>query len=91
MKLVNISTDVSVNRVEQNIKKEAGSYLSGNENFTEWSMKKHHQKQIGIHTSYDEKTKKMCAYYEDGKEHKHFFVPITEIFTGKVKEHNGMT
>lgn len=91
MKFVNIQTETSVNKVELNIKKEAEYYSTGDGKFTEWSTKKRHQKQTGIHTSYDENTKKICAYYEDGKEHKHFFVPITEVFTGKVKEQNGMT
>lgn len=91
MKFINVETTLPVSRVEQNIKREANYYSSDDNTFNEWSLTKLNKNQTGIHASYDEKTKKLCAYYEDGVEHKNFLIPLTQIFTGKVKESNGTT
>ncbi len=91
MKLINMQTTLPVSKVEQNLKKESKYYLSGDESFNEWSLTKYNKNQTGIHVSYDEKIKKICAYYEDGAEHNNFLIPLTQIFTGKIKAKNGMT
>lgn len=91
MKFVNLHTVLPLNKVEQNLKKEADYYSTGEKKFSEWSLAEYDKKQVGIHVSYDEEKKKICAYYEDGIEHKNFLVPITEIFTGKLIEKDGVT
>ena len=91
MKFVNIQTTMPPGKVAQNLKKEAAYYSSGEDKFSEWSLAEYDKKQLGIHASYDEETNKICAYYEDGVSHKNFLVPITEIFTGKIKEKDGVT
>lgn len=91
MRFVNLHTTMPATRVVQNLKKEADYYASGDDKFSEWSLADYDKKQIGIHASYDEEKKKICAYYEDGVKHKNFIVPITHIFTGKIKEKDGLT
>ena len=54
-------------------------------------MAEYDKNQKGVHLSYDKDNKKICAYYEDGIEHKDFFTPINEVFSGKIKEKNGKT
>ncbi len=91
MKFINLSTTLPSNKLEQNLKKEADYYAGDNDRFNEWSFTKYNKMQKGIHTSYNNETKKLCVYYEDGVRRRNFPVPITQIFTGKIKENNGMT
>lgn len=87
MKFVNMETDLPLNRLEFNLKK--ADFFHSDEKFSLWSLAEYNRQQKGIHLSYDEDTKKICAYYESGQEHNDFIAPINEIFTGKIKEKNG--
>jgi hypothetical protein len=91
MKFVNVKTTLPFTKVEQNLRKESDYYAEGKDKFSEWSLAEYDKTQVGIHTSYDTDTNKICVYYEDGISHKNFLVPITEIFSGKLKEKDGVT
>ena len=90
MKFVRLSSNFPVTKVENNLKK-ANYYKDGDEAYTLWDVGDFDKNQLGIHLSYNSDKKKIVAYYEDGVEHKNFFAPITEVFTGKIVEKDGKT
>ena len=83
MKFVRLSSNFPVTKLENNLKK-ANYYKDGDEAYTLWDVGDFDKNQLGIHLSYNSDKKKIVAYYEDGVEHKNFFAPITEVFTGKI-------
>jgi hypothetical protein len=90
MKFVNLQSKFPLQKVESNLKR-APYYVQGEQKFTEWSLADFDKTQKGIHVSYNEEKKKLTIYNEDGESHKDFIAPITEIFTGKISEKNGVT
>ena len=90
MKFVRLSSNFPVTKVENNLKK-ANYYKDGDEAYTIWDVGDFDKNQLGIHLSYNSDKKKIVAYHEDGVEHKNFFAPITEVFTGKIVEKDGKT
>lgn len=90
MKFVRLNSNFPVTKVENNLKK-ANYYKDGDEAYTLWDVGDFDKNQLGIHLSYNSDKKKIVAYYEDGVEHKNFFAPITEVFTGKIVEKDGKT
>ncbi len=91
MKIINIETDLPIEKVKQNFKKEADYYAEGENQFSFWSLADFNKKEIGIHSSIDEEKGKICSYVEDGIDHKNFIIPITYIFSASIKEKNGKT
>lgn len=90
MKFVNLQSKFPLKKVEANLKR-APYYAQGDEKFTEWSLADFDKAKKGIHVSYNEESKKLTVYNEDGESHKDFIAPVTEIFTGKISEKDGTT
>lgn len=91
MRFVRLQSRFPLNKVENNLKR-ANYYVDeGDKMFTAWSLADYDKNAIGIHVSYDKEKKKITAYNEDGINHKNFLAPITQIFTGKLSEKDGVT
>ncbi len=90
MKFVNLSSNFPISKLESNLKR-ANYYQDGENAYSIWGVGDFDKNQLGIHLSYNKEKKKITAYHEDGIEHKNFFAPITEVFTGKIVEKNGKT
>ena len=90
MKFVNLSSNFPISKLESNLKR-ANYYQDGENTYSIWGVGDFDKNQLGIPLSYNKEKKKITAYHEDGIEHKTFFAPITEVFTGKIVEKNGKT
>ena len=91
MKFVRLQSRFPMKKVENNLKRADYYVDEGEEKFTAWSLADYNKNETGIHVSYDKEKKKITAYYEDGVDHKNFLTPITEIFSGKLSEKDGVT
>lgn len=91
MKFVNLKSSLSEEKLIRNLKKEADYFSEGEDKFSQWSLSDYDKSQKGIHASYDSEKNKICAYFEDGIDHKNFLVPVTEIFSGKIKKKDNVT
>ena len=91
MKFVRLQSRFPIGKIENNLKR-ANYYVDeGEDKFTAWSLADYNKNETGIHVSYDKEKKKITVYNEDGIQHKNFLTPITEIFTGKISEKDGVT
>lgn len=91
MKFVKLQSKFPISKVENNLKRADYYVDEGEDKFTAWSLADYDKAKTGIHVSYDKEKKKITAYHEDGISHKNFLTPITEIFTGKLSEKEGVT
>lgn len=91
MRFVRLQSKFPVSKIENNLKRADYYTDEGDKMFTAWSLSDYDKNQTGIHVSYDREKKKITAYHEDGVEHKNFLAPITQIFTGKISQKEGVT
>lgn len=92
MKFVNLQSRHPMSKIEKDLLTRSNYYVDkDDERFTPWSLADYNKNEVGIHVSYNKEKQKITIYNEDGIEHKNFISPITEIFSGKLSEKNGVT
>lgn len=88
MRYVNLEANMPLNTLVNHLKK--AEHYNDEEPFGYWSIETFEGKEPGVHVSYNEETKKLCAYYISGNEEKDFIVSVNNVFSGKITEKDGL-